>query len=66
MSADKFYSIKELALLLGCDESFIQRQIKSGALVASKLSTRRLTRIRQSDLDAFINARRVQTGKNNA
>lgn len=63
MSDEKLFSIKEVAEYLGCDQAFVQRKIKSGELAASQLSTRRLIRVRQTDLDAFIDSRRVKTGK---
>lgn len=52
----KLYTLKECAALLSCSYSFVWREVKKGALPCIRLGDG--VRISQTDLDAFLVARR--------
>jgi len=49
---EDLYSVKQVAKHLGCSEAFLRRWLYQGRLPHVKVG--RLTRIRQSDLEAWL------------
>lgn len=53
---ERLLSVKEAAALLGCSEAAVRKWVYQRRLAAVKVG--RLTRLRQGDLEAFVQAGR--------
>lgn len=64
-SLDRLFTLEEVAAALGFSRVHVRRLIKAGKLVGINLNlddgSRPTWRFRQSDVDAFLNARQVNT-----
>jgi len=56
MEDERFYTIKEVAELLKVSDGGVRKWLKTGKLKGIKLG--RIWRIKNSDLDEFVNERR--------
>jgi len=57
MSLDKLYSIPEVAEYLGVEQTFVWRRIRRKVLPIVRLANNRLVRVRERDLQAFVESR---------
>jgi excisionase family DNA binding protein len=55
---DKLLSVDEVAARLGVSKPTVRRWIQKGELTASCVGPRRLLRVRQTDVDAFLDSSR--------
>jgi len=54
MSEDKWLTVEQIAAQLQVTEQTVRRWLRSGALIGRNFSGRTGYRVRQSDLDAFL------------
>ena len=56
----KFYTLHEVALVMKVSESTVRRLIQRGSLIAYKVGPRGQLRIREEDLEKYIEAQIVR------
>ena len=55
--ADRLLTVAQVAATLQVDEDTVRRWLRAGQLLGTNLGSRAGYRVRQSDLDAFLDAR---------
>ncbi|UQA63240.1 helix-turn-helix domain-containing protein [Polyangium aurulentum] len=58
VTEDKLLNVEEVAARLGMSKPTVRRWIQKGELTASYVGPRRLLRVRQTDVEAFLNSSR--------